>query len=119
VYALRVDEDWRQVGETNGVPTYEVYPKSAWNYALRADLPIVVASTPADTLPARPWRPDVAPVTLTARAQRVPGWTRYHHVYGTLPYSPVATSEPVEPVTLVPYGCTTLRLSEFPVAARG
>jgi hypothetical protein len=116
VYALRIDEDWRRVGETNGVPTYEVYSKSAWSYALRPDLPIAVTSTPTGPLPAGPWRPDVAPVTLTARAQRVPGWTRYHHVYGTLPYSPVATAEPVESVTLVPYGCTTLRLSEFPVA---
>ena len=118
VYALRVDEDWRQVGETNGVPTWEVLPKSAWNYALRPDLPIVVSSGPvrADTLPAHPWRPEAAPIVLTARAQRVPGWTVYHHVDGTLPYSPVATPEPVERVTLVPYGCTTLRLSEFPVA---
>jgi hypothetical protein len=119
VYALRIDEDWRRVGETNGVATFEVYPRSAWNYALRTDLPI--QATAADvrpaSLPARPWRPDVAPVTLSARAQRLPNWTVYHHVDGTLPYSPVATSEPLETITLVPYGCTTLRLSEFPVAA--
>ena len=59
-----------------------------------------------------------APLALVTEARRVPGWTRYHHVDGVMPPSPVATDAPAEPVRLVPYGCTVLRMSEFPVAAR-
>jgi hypothetical protein len=45
----------------------------------------------------------------------VPDWTRYHLTHGSLPYSPVETDAPAEPLRLVPYGCTLLRMSEFPV----
>jgi hypothetical protein len=114
VYALRVGERWAQVGETGGVPTHEVRPTTPWNYALAAAAPMRVER--AARVPDRPWTPEAAPITLVARARRVPGWTRYDSVDGTLPASPVATSAPEEAVVLVPYGCTTLRIAEFPVA---
>jgi DUF1680 family protein len=115
VYALPVAEEWRRVGETSGVPTYEVHPAGPWNYALVADAPIRVARR--SPVGERPWRPDAAPVALGATARRVPSWTAYHHIDGTLPASPMRTAEPPETVTLLPYGCTTLRLAELPVAA--
>ena len=113
VYALPIGEEWRRVGEAGGVATHEVHPTSAWNYALDVRAPIRVARAAA--VGPRPWRPESAAVTLTAQVRRVAGWTNYHHVYGTLPSSPVATDAPAESVRLVPYGCTTLRMSEFPV----
>jgi hypothetical protein len=33
------------------------------------------------------------------------------------PASPVASNAPVETLTLTPYGCTNLRVAEFPVLA--
>lgn len=33
----------------------------------------------------------------------------------SLPFSPVATDAPAETLRLVPYGCTLLRMSEFPI----
>jgi DUF1680 family protein len=115
VYALRIDEEWRKVGEQNGVPTSEVHAKSAWNYGLLTEHPIDVAAVAPSGVARNPWRPDAAALTLTARGKRIPEWTSYHHVYGTLPASPTASDAPVEELTLIPYGCTTLRISEFPV----
>jgi hypothetical protein len=38
-----------------------------------------------------------------------------HHAAGILPESPVSSSEPLEALTLIPYGSTNLRVTEFPV----
>jgi hypothetical protein len=113
VYALAIGEDWRTVGEKGGLPSVEVHPTTAWNYALDAAAPIRLdrAGTVADD----PWTTKAAPINLFTTGRRIPDWLRYHYVHGSLPFSPVATAEPSERLRLVPYGCTTLRMSEFPV----
>ncbi|HEV7993646.1 MAG TPA: beta-L-arabinofuranosidase domain-containing protein [Gemmatimonadaceae bacterium] len=114
VYALRMEEEWRKTGEQFGTPIYEVHSTSAWNYGLAADA-IEIEKTGA--VPSKPWRPEAAPIRLVARARKIPGWDANYGVYGMLPYSPAQSSEPVEKIVLVPYGCTTLRISEFPKLA--
>ncbi len=116
VYALPVGERWQTTGVVNGVPTEEVHATTPWNYALAADRPMRVER---GAMSDRPWTAAAAPVRLTVAARRVPGWARYDTVDGTLPASPVATREVEEVVALVPYGCTVLRVAEFPVTAGG
>ena len=57
---------------------------------------------------------------MTAKAVRVPWWTLYGNEAGPLPYVVKrhyrGLDMPEETVTLVPYGCTTLRIAEFPMA---
>jgi hypothetical protein len=47
-------------------------------------------------------------------------WQLYNGMAGPLPYSPQYQIEtmPAEDIILVPYGCTTLRITEFPVTKK-
>ena len=122
VYALKVEEQWKDVTGTDEYGDYkEVRPGSAWNYGLWKeclDHPEthfrIVEKPHTDNYP---WNPANAPVEIQTQGKQIPEWKLYNGGAGSLPYSDIEylrASPPVN-ITLIPYGCTTLRISEFPV----
>ena len=124
VYALQIDEDWKQVKSADAFGEYyEVRPKSPWNYALlekavkqpQSNFTVVRQSEST----AYPWSQKGAPIQLRAQGKRVPEWQLYNEMSGPLPHSrPLIhlKDHPAEDIVLLPYGCTRLRITEFPVA---
>jgi len=128
VFALRMEENWEKVMHDESVPSrygewhYEVKSESPWNYCLNKD---DVEKNVAEAFKvsvnewngAYPWNLENAPVEIHAKARKMPEWHMYNGSAGPLPFSPHYHSEvgPVEDIVLVPYGCTTLRITEFPV----
>lgn len=126
VYALKIEEDWRKVekeGMTDKV-FWEVYPKSAWNYALPwkdiKEKALDLSVTP--TIAPNPWNLKNAPIEVRIKAVRLPEWRIENHSTSSIPI-PTSVRQQLrvsgqkqEEVTLIPYGCTTLRISQFPVA---
>ena len=55
-----------------------------------------------------------APIEIRVKAKRIDSWQMYNGSAGPLPFSTHLSGNPVEEITLIPYGCTTLRISEFP-----
>ncbi len=122
VYALKIEEQWKWVENPDHWGDYwEVHPTSPWNYGLLEK----VVNDPAqgfevvkrDTT-GYPWNLENAPIVLRTKGKRIPEWQLYNETAGPLPHSrPLIhlRNKPADDIVLVPYGCSTLRITEFPV----
>lgn len=139
-FSLRIDKAYKSIKGNwdnysyKGSIDWEIDPKSSWNYGLLIDpknsmkgFDVVenpVTSYPfadrgdmiwcSDSASYVKWQKD-APVVITGRGVIIPEWTMKDNSADVPPVSPVKTEGDPEKITLVPYGCARLRITEFPV----
>jgi hypothetical protein len=131
LYALRIGEKWskvkddRKFGEQYGDWYYEVYPTTPWNYCMKeGSLKPENIQSAFEVIKKKttgyPWNIENAPLEIKVKAKRMNEWHIYNGSAGPLPYSIQYQIDtlPDEEVTLIPYGCTTLRITEFPVTSK-
>ncbi len=131
VYALKVGSQQKTVKNDKDPVAYgssyiEVLPTTPWNYGLidvrNEDFEKQYEFQVAKPVTTYPWTPDNAPVIIKTKARHVPNWQLYNEMAGPVPYSNIYNEglekQPQEDITLVPYGCTLLRISQFPVTER-
>ena len=115
------DSKWQKGADVNAWPTYEIYPDSPWNYALKLD-----DAAPEENLivEKREWPSDDFPFTIQnvpflikAKGRKVPSWKiDKYGLCGMLPEENCSKSDTLEDITLIPMGAARLRISSFPVA---
>ncbi|MHB0875964.1 MAG: beta-L-arabinofuranosidase domain-containing protein [Anaerolineae bacterium] len=117
VYSLRIGEEWQQIGGEVPHADWAVHPTTPWNYALVLDddAPEQHVRVAVGPVGERPFSPEGAPIEMTVRARLLPGWGMENDSAAAVPEHPEASGETETTVTLIPYGCTNLRLTEFPL----
>jgi hypothetical protein len=139
-FSLRIEKQYKSVKinydnfSYKGSVDWEIDPLSAWNYGLlvnKANIMrgIKVTENPVSKYPFSDkgdmiWSADSgkysawtldAPVIIRARGMKIPEWTLKNNSADVPPLSPVKPEGDAEIITLVPYGCARLRITEFPV----
>lgn len=120
VYSLKVGEDWQRIRTQGLTADWQVNPTTAWNYGLLLDTAHPDRSVQLMEHPVGdfPFTPNGAPVELRVKGRKLPAWTLQDNSAGPLPASPALSMQPLETLTLIPYGSAKLRITEFPVLLR-
>jgi hypothetical protein len=120
VYALKIKQDIKNIKQhaVAGFQDTEIFPASAWNYALdisksplKNQIKVVKSA-----MPVNPYDTEISPVELKVKAKQLESWTLDYGKSAALdvPYSPVISNSQSEEISLVPFGSENVRLSIFP-----
>jgi len=142
-FVLRIGESFKKlpgltVGDSDklipappGCVNWQITPTTDWNYALVIDRKNPRFTMERHSISSMPfaqkgelvkqpgvsqfasWQEDV-PIVLQVKARKVPEWVMDGTNAGPVPASPVQTDSPETLVELIPYGCSRLRIAEFP-----
>jgi DUF1680 family protein len=127
VYALKIGTEVRTVKNDKDPVNYgssyeEMYPTSPWNYGLlnasEANFAAGFKVESTGKVSNFPWTVQNSPIQIITKGKRIPSWTVYNDMAGPVPYSLTYGQEAAkeaETIVLVPYGCTRLRISQFPI----
>ena len=112
--ALRLKEIYQPLKGREPFNYRQYVSGGAWNYAplLREGKAVVLAEKRA-AIPPMPFDPEAPPLIVTVKGVEVLNWKEKQHSAGQYPTRP-ELGTPVN-LEMVPYGCTNIRMAQFPM----
>lgn len=115
------DSKWQEAADPSKWPSYEIYPNTAWNYALVLDsenplsnLVVERRTWPADNFP---FTQESSPIVVKAKGRQIPSWKLdQYKLCSVLPDEDCEKSLQQDDITLVPMGTARLRITSFPAS---
>ncbi|MBC7914751.1 MAG: glycoside hydrolase family 127 protein, partial [Pyrinomonadaceae bacterium] len=120
VYALQMDAKYVSTKEhsVKGFHDYEISPTKPWNYGLIFDRKNMQKSFTVvkSIMPENPFVQKTSPVKIKVKAQKIKEWTLAYNGISAfdIPFGPLTSNEPIEEITLAPFGSENIRISNFP-----
>ena len=112
--ALPIAAQERVLRGTPPFADFALLPRSRWQYgiapAVLSDAEVFVA-TPGE----QPFGEDAPPLRVLLPMAPVSNWNMERHSAGPVPPPQVIDAALLEKQSLVPYGCTRLRIAQFPI----
>lgn len=117
VFSFGIGEDWVKLRDRGMTADWQVFPRTAWNFALELD-----PSDPAESIEVVeqevgqvPFSREHAAVQIHVKARKLDEWVAEDGAANPLPQGPVKSELPVERITLIPYAAAKLRITAFPI----
>lgn len=120
VFSFGIGESWVKLRDRGMTADWQVFPTTAWNYALAVDPAapaetIAVEESPIAATPAGLFTRRRAPVRLRVKARQLDAWRAIDCVANPLPESPVVSEHTEQAIELIPYAAAKLRITAFPL----
>jgi hypothetical protein len=116
VFSYPIGEDWAKLRDRGLTADWQVFPTTAWNYALDIDSgdsskAFVVHEEEVGEIPFSRRGPAVS---INSKARKLPKWRAEDGAADPLPQSPISSDQALETLTLIPYAAAKLRITAFP-----
>jgi hypothetical protein len=125
VYSLKIGQAWTRVNPDKPqreLPhgDFEVRPSTAWNYGLLLDEKQPETGLQFEERPVgdKPFSPEGAGMIARVKGRKLPDWKLARGWAGEIVPGQQESNEPIEELTLIPYGCANIRVTEFPRVKR-
>ena len=115
VFSLDPGQSWVKLRNRGLTADWQVYPLTAWNYALLVDEPsaaqVAVVESPVGL---HPFGAKAIAVKLRVKGRLINAWRSEDGVAGPVPNGLQSSCLPLEALELIPYAAAKLRITAFP-----
>ena len=113
VFSLPLNANWSQLTHYSEKSSdWQLQSAAKWNYAVETgECDAKAAEHSVSDIPFNVKNP---PVTVEIKGRELPQWSVNEHSAAVVPISPVTSNDPLQNLTLVPYGAAKLRITAFP-----